>query len=34
MAELKTKRNDGNVEAFLNSVDDEGKRRIATGSLN
>jgi hypothetical protein len=29
MAELKTKRNDGDVEAFLDSVDDERRRRDA-----
>ena len=34
MAELKTKKNDQSVEAFLNSVEDERKRRDCFMILN
>jgi hypothetical protein len=33
MAELKTKKNDASVEAFLNSVEDENKRKDAFSIL-
>ena len=34
MAELKTRRNDGDVEAFLNSVEDEKRRKDAFAVLD